>query len=327
MPVSLLANGLRATWRCWSRFWFRPVTASGLGIMRILMGLMLVMTSIDLIPHLALLIGPEGVHNATAAAKGVRMGRWSWFDHVDSMGVVYAIHGANIVVNLLFLVGFRSRTMGILSVMCHAALYQRNGWFMNGGDRLVREFSLYLSLVPCGAAHSVDAWLARRKAARRGEGPSSPLIPILAHRLIQIQLCVMYWASGSDKFATQSWRGGKALYYAMSSESYQRSPEMVAPLLTTGWGQGILEISTRISLYWELGFALLVLWRPTRWIALGMGLLIHLGIHVTLIVAYFSAASVWGYLSFIPYDWVEKLQEWRTSRRPRPGVHRTPLEE
>lgn len=311
MPLSQIIGGLRGLWRAWSWFWFRPVSASGAGIMRILMGVMLVMTTIDLFPELELLVGPDGVHSASAAAKGVRMGRWTWFDQVDSMQAVTAIHCATLVVNLLFLLGFKSRTMGILSVMAHAALYQRNGWFMNGGDRLVREFTLYLSLVPCGAAYSVDAWLKRRREA----WPSSPLIPIVAHRLIQLQLCVMYAASGWDKYVTGSWKSGHALYFALSSENYQRSSELVHPLVATEWGQGFLQVGTAITLYWELGFALLVLWRPTRWVALIMGVLIHAGIHVTMLVAFFSAASVWGYLSFLPYDWVERTQDWWYRRR------------
>ena len=327
MPLSQIMGSLRAAWRAWSWFWFRPVTASGLGIMRILMGVMLVMTSFDLISDLALLVGPDGVYSAGAAAKGTRMGRWTWFDHVESMDVVYLIHAVNIVVNLLFLVGFRSRTMGILSVVFHAALYQRNGWFMNGGDRLVREFTLYMCVVPCGAAHSVDAWLSRRRAARRGEGPSSPLIPILAHRLIQVQLCVMYTISGLDKLATGSWKNGNALYYALSSENYQRSPALVDPLLTTQFGQWMLEVASYTTLVWEIGFPLFILWRPTRVLALVLGAMIHFGIFATMMVAYFSAASVWAYLSFGPYDWAERLRDWRVKRHQRGLVGASPGEE
>ena len=79
--------------------------------------------------------------------------------------------------------------------------------------------------------------------------------------------------------------------------------------------------------YWEIGFAAAVLWRPTRWLALGLGLAIHLGIHVALVVGFFSAASVWGYLSFVPYDWVERLWDWRARRRSGPGDGRVEGEE
>ena len=41
------------------------------------------------------------LHSATAAAKGIRIGRWTWFDHVESMDAVYLIHGATLLVNLL----------------------------------------------------------------------------------------------------------------------------------------------------------------------------------------------------------------------------------
>jgi hypothetical protein len=321
VPLSDISRVLRASWRAWSWFWFRPVSARGTGVMRILIGLMLLMTSLDLLPILHILVGPEGVTDFRGAKRAMTLSRWTWFDNVDTMTGVYALHAAGIVANLLFMVGFRSRTMGIISVLAHAALYQRNSWFMNGGDRMVREFTLYLSLVPCGAAYSVDAWLARRKAARSGQSTAySALIPIFAHRLIQLQLCFVYLTSGLDKYATKSWSGGSALFYSLSSENYQRSAELVEPILTTSMGQWCLEMGTYATLYWEIGFTLMVLWRPTRVVALVSGLAIHLGIHVMLMVAYFSSASVWGYLSFVRYDWVEALEaRWKAPRGARVG--------
>jgi hypothetical protein len=327
VSLSEILRGLGRVWRLWSWFWFRPVTASGLGFMRILLGLMLVMTTLDVMPDLEVLVGPHGAHSASAASKGLRLTRWTWFDHVDSMGAVYAIQAAALLANILFMIGFRSRTMGFLSVLAHVALYQRNSWFMNGGDRLVREFALYICLVPCGAAMSMDAWLDRRRAAKRGEGPSSPLIPILGLRLVQLQVCVVYLSTGLDKWATQSWQGGTALYYSLSTEGYQRAAWIVEPLTTSDWGQDLLRVGTAITLYWEVGFVLMILWRPTRWLALGMGVLIHIGIHITLMVGFFSSVSVWAYLSLLPYDWVERLQQWREVRRRSGSARSSPREE
>ena len=70
-----------------------------------------------------------------------------YFDHLDSMTAVTFVHAVALVANILFMLGFKSRTMGIISVIAHTALYQRNSWFMNGGDRLVREFGFYICLV------------------------------------------------------------------------------------------------------------------------------------------------------------------------------------
>ena len=107
MPLNDILRGLRAFWKAWTWFWFRPVSARGIGVMRILMAAMILMTSIDILPILDILVGPEGVVDAKAAGRGPSWGRWTWFDHVDSMGAVYAIHGATLLVNFLFLVGFR----------------------------------------------------------------------------------------------------------------------------------------------------------------------------------------------------------------------------
>jgi hypothetical protein len=43
----------------------------------------------------------------------------------------------------------------------------------------------------------------------------------------------------------------------------------------------------------------------------------HIGTHVFLMVAYFSIVSVWAYLAYLPYDWVEQLTRWRAIRKAR----------
>ena len=44
----------------------------------------------------------------------------------------------------------------------------------------------------------------------------------------------------------------------------------------------------------------LVLWRRTRWVALGLGVVLHLGIGVTTLVGLFSIITLWGYQAFLP---------------------------
>ena len=313
MPLSDIIKGLTAIWKWWAWFWFRPIQAGGTGIMRVLMGIMLVMTSIDVFPHLATLVGPDGIFSASAASRGVRLARWTYFDHIPTLGWMQVAHGLALLTNVLFLVGFKSRTMGFLSVIAHAALYQRNSWFMNGGDRLVRELTLYICLVPCGAKYSVDAWLEARRARRRGQKVErNPLIPVVGMRLIQIQLAFMYAMSGIEKWASGSWHRGSAIYYSLSTDNYSRSDWLVSPALDTAVGYELTKFATLLTMYWECWFWLMVLWRPTRWLALGIGVGMHLGVHIGLMVAFFSFASMWGYLAFLPYDWAEKLEmRWR----------------
>jgi hypothetical protein len=284
--------------------------------MRVLIALMLLITTIDVFPNLATLIGPDGIYSESSAGRGVRLSRWTYFDHIPTLAGMQVAHGLALVVNVLFLLGFKSRTMGFLSVVAHAALYQRNAWFMNGGDRLVRELAFYMCLVPCGAKYSVDAWLLERKRKRRGQKfNANPLIPVFGMRLIQIQLAFMYFVSGIEKWDSGSWQRGSAIYYSLSTGNYARSDWMLSPILDSRWGYDLTQIGTQVTLYWECGFWALVLWRPTRWIALLVGCGIHLGIHVGLMVAFFSFASIWGYLAFLPYDWVERSTAWWKHRQ------------
>jgi uncharacterized membrane protein YphA (DoxX/SURF4 family) len=158
--------------------------------------------------------------------------------------------------------------------------------------------------------------LAKRKADKRGlRWLPAPTVPILAMRMIQLQLCLMYLSSGWQKFGSGTWERGSALFYALSSGNYMRSEALVAPLLNTEVGHKITEFLTHFTVYWEIGFTFMVLWRPTRWFALVAGVAMHVGTHVGLMVAYFSAASIWGYGAFLPYDWVEQLSEWRARKR------------
>jgi hypothetical protein len=303
-------------WRFWSWFWFRPISAKGTGVMRILIGLIFVMTTLDVFPDLDVLVGPEGIFHDSSAKRGMRLARWTYFDRIDTLGGMQLAHGLALLVNILFMLGFKSRTMGFLSVIAHAALYQRNSWFMNGGDRLVREFGFYLCLVPCGASYSIDVWLKNRKRLKLGHGLDlHPKIPIFAIRLIQIQIAFVYFISGAEKWGSGSWQRGSALYYSLSTDNYVRSDWLVSPLLDGRFGYEILKVGTYLTLYWECFFWLLVLWRPTRWLAIIIGFAMHAGIHLTLMVAFFSGISMWAYLAFLPYNWVEWCEGWWRQRQ------------
>ena len=97
---------------------------------------------------------------------------------------------------------------------------------------------------------------------------------------------------------------------------------MLAPLLDTRWGYEIMKVGSWVTLYWEMYFALLVLWRPTRYLALIVGVFMHIFIHMGLMVAFFSFISAWCYLAFVPGDWVERMQGYWLDRKERQSALR-----
>ena len=93
----------------WNRFWFREVNAKSVGVMRICLASLMLCASIDVLPILSVVVGPEGIHSASAAAMDLGWNRWTWFDAIETMDTVYLVHGATLVVNVLFLLGIKSQ--------------------------------------------------------------------------------------------------------------------------------------------------------------------------------------------------------------------------
>ncbi|MCB9777892.1 MAG: HTTM domain-containing protein [Alphaproteobacteria bacterium] len=290
----------------WNRLWFAPVPATSVAVLRIGLGLLLVLDQLMLWPQLDVLFDPHGPVSVAAAAGDLPDPRWSWYDLAPDMGAVRAMWAAGLVVFVLFTVGAQGRLMGLLALAVLVAQYQRDPFYQHGGDRVFRLGLIYLSLVPHSLALSVDAW--RRKL------PSGLTVPVLAHRLIQLQLAVIYMHSGFVKAQGRTWEQGTALYYAMSDGQYARAPWILEPLLRSELFVGFSRVATWVTLVWEAGFGLLLFWKPTRVLAIVIGVLVHGGIFFQLNVGSFSLVMLWCYLSLLSPDTLDRLARRVTGR-------------
>lgn len=297
-------------WAAWRSLWFRPVSARGVAVLRIGVGLLLIDQLLALWPSLARLVGPDGLVTVDAAAQQMPAGRWTPLDHVVDEASLHAWMAAAVLAAVLFTLGLGSRAAGVFSVCFQAWLYQRDPWFMNGGDRVLRLAILYLCTVPCGAAWSVEAWLRQRLWPT--DGPVSPLVPATATTLIRVQLMAVYSWSGLQKAGTAAWQQGDALYYALSSANYARYPHWLDGPLGSPTVQVLLSLSSWTVLVWEAGFAALVLWPRTRRLALVVGLAFHVGIFATMSVGIFSTVTPMLLLAWLDPGWVDR---WLARRR------------
>ena len=286
----------------WNRFWFAPVAADAVGLMRASLGLLLVLGHAYQFVGFDLIFGADGPVPAWVAARSLPSPTWSWYGLFDDRRALLAVHLAGLIPHVLLMLGFKSRTMAVLSLLVQAATYHRNPYFQHGGDRVMRLATLSMIVVPCGAAWSVDAWLRARKGLA-----AITTVPATMHRLVQLQWVVIYAHSGWVKSTGRTWADGEAIYYAMSAGQYQRFPALLEPLLQSSLGQDIMWLATYLTLAWESGFGLLVLWRRTRYLALFIGVLVHGGIALTLMVGAFSFIMLWGYLAFLPPESLAKL--------------------
>ncbi len=144
-----------------------------------------------------------------------------------------------------------------------------------------------LAFSPCDRRLAIDA-LKR-----------DPIGPLWAQRLAQIQVSLMYVASGGSKLLDPDWRAGVVI-----SDGIRRfGASAVArgvPHALVDWLQraAVAGAFARVAIATELLLAI-ALWRP-RWraFALWVGLMFHLIIHVATSVAIFSYLMILIYALF-----------------------------
>ncbi len=284
---------LSRVWGAWDRFWFSPVSARSLGWMRVSLGLMLVWWWAWLGTDLELLFWREGVadqvlmdHKRTPWALG-------WLDGL-SLGELRAVWGAGLALMIAYTLGIATPVVRWLVVLAMVSMYHADPWAWNGGDRLIRIWTVILAVTPCGAAVSVDAWWRVRRGLQVPEWVSGH-----GHRLVQIQLALMYTWTGIAKLGDPLWRDGSAIYWSVLDGSFNRMPDLLDPILRSGLGPWLSVLLVTFTLVFEVGFAPLVAWSRTRNATLVAGVVLHMGIFLTMSVGMFQPASLWGYQAFI----------------------------
>jgi hypothetical protein len=85
--------------------------------------------------------------------------RW-WFE---------SVYTASIVVSALLLVGWRTRTMSVLFMVCVLSVQNRSVLVGDGGDNVVHLMAIYLAFTRCGRVWSLDA-RRRRLHPERADG-------------------------------------------------------------------------------------------------------------------------------------------------------------
>lgn len=288
----------------WTRFWHEPVRAERLGLMRLLVGLALLSDQlVQYLPNLVEFFGPTGV-----APQGLhdsyQLRSWRWtvllFNH-DDPAVLYPLFWTWVAVTAAWTAGLLTRLTGVLVWFGTMCWINRNPNILNGGDDTLQVALFLLMLAPCGKALSLDAWLRRRRT-----GDLAPVyVPPWVMRVLQIQLCLIYLTTGLVKLKGEgltasgwpvgTWWDGTSVHYVLNYVTMSRWSFAQLPLPL--WLTAML---TYTSVWWEVLFPLLVLWRPTRIGALVFGLLFHVGIWLTIEVGWFSFYTMTYYAVWVP---------------------------
>lgn len=186
------------------------------------------------------------------------------------------------------MIGFCTRFSAILTLVMYKAVYA--GTYIYGIDGFVVTSLFYLVISPAGYFHSVDNLIFRKRSRNN-------LNATLFKRLLQINVCCVYFFAGISKATGVTWWNGEALWKSINLWSannifnvdYTFLTEHTYILIIMGWGVLALEILYSVFI-----------WIPkTRKVCLYSTLAMHIGIGLFLDLYFFATFMMfWNITSF-----------------------------
>jgi uncharacterized membrane protein YphA (DoxX/SURF4 family) len=286
----------------WNTFWYTPADPALLGIIRILVGSMLLYT--HGIWGLALddFFGPSGwiSRDLVDVVENDQLVYSFWW--LVPPGWLWAAYALAMTALFCFTIGLLTRFTSVLALAVVISFAHRVPEALFGLDKISGVLTFYMAVGPSGAALSVDRWLARRKQARASSPPHGSALANFTLRLIQVHMCIIYLFAGLAKLQGPAWWTGQAMWLAFGNLEYQS-----LDMTWLAWHPWMVEFLTHLTALWELSFCVLI-WIPLlRPLELALSLVMHLGIGLCLGLWTFSLMMLFGCAAFLPPEKVGRL--------------------
>lgn len=300
----------------------------GASVARIVMGLTIV----------AFVLANAGVvryhwGDASGWADPVRAtSNWGWpfdivFSHTEPVGVFLLFYWLLGLAGLALAAGCYPRIAAIVALFLYVSLVEGNPLAVDQTDNATRIILFFFCFTDMSQHWSVDAWRRSRPGHKRWRDRMPVLerldwLPTILHNFaliaVALQLFVIYTVAGLSKVQGVSWQNGTALWYPLNVYRFEPWPALSHLL---GGNALIVMVGTYVAVFAQLFFALLLLARWTRRIALLAVLALHGGIAIFLGLPLFSAAMLAAdtiFVSSTTYAWLEAWVRRRVqTRNPR----------
>jgi hypothetical protein len=297
----------------WRRFWLTSEDPRPIALFRIVFAFLCICNINDLWEYFDFLFTDEGLFLTDAARSQSAGGQFKGFGEgqtgepfgfFDPAGFLEFMKGpkysllyffdtpramwvqliAFYFVTVAFMLGWKTRVMGVLSFLLMNSFFVRNYLFWEGTELVYRVFFGYLLLARSGHAYSIDNWLRCRRLRKQGllserEGPGGGagvapseehprglaavyrLIPAWPRWLMVCNLGVVYCFTGTVKNG-HVWAAGDTLYYALNMDHFYRFyPQEVSSVI----GTNLFRLATWVTHWWEACFPLMIVGIVTRW--------------------------------------------------------------
>jgi hypothetical protein len=184
---------LKDVWCMWRKFWFEPCSPLPVCIYRILLGLLILQSTIvHVLPAAIFWYGPNGV----IPIEDVHKYYWQNVPALDALLLfpptdqsVYLFFYLFIAFTLMMTFGIFTRHSVIMVAVGLISLHHHQPFNINAGDSFMRIATTLLCFCDCGRLWSVDSLIRRL----RGKPLKTELTNPWAQRLIQVQFAIAYW--------------------------------------------------------------------------------------------------------------------------------------
>lgn len=289
-------------------FFFKRCSPASFCLFRVLVGLIVLMSSIDCLPSAISLFGIDGVTSAAvvqAQQHGFRLGLFYLVPPTSA--AILGSMSVLILASITLTVGCYTRLSAFIVWFLLLSFRNRNPYVWNCGDDLIQIASFLLLVGPAAAMYSIDAWRARR--------PTSIACAPWAQRLMQIQLCVVYAVSFFCKTGN-TWRDGTAVYYAMHIRFFTHffPPYLFDHLWTC-------RFITWTTLLIELSLFTLIWFKKCRPFVLIVGVCMHLCMLLFMNLHALELIMLACYINFLDGETLERLSNKLFKRNTLAGVN------
>jgi hypothetical protein len=285
----------------WNNFFFKMVSPYPVAAYRILQGLIILQMAVSFAPDLYLWFGYPGIiTQKTAAADAIaRMNVLSFFPESNEWVLIVWI--CYLIAAVMFTIGYHTKLASIALFIIIVSLTNRNLFLYHAGDTFMRTVSFWFVFAPAGDVWSVDSYLKRR---REQLPPYCPLISAWGWRVLQFQMCLVYFSAFTAKTPGYYWGAGEACYIASRFESLFRLPMpipfdivLVSCLLT--WGTLFIEFSL-FSLIWI---------KELRYYVIALGICLHVSIDWCMSIPAFEWLMIVSFILFVDPEHIDRAVE------------------
>ena len=279
---------VRQTLMDWKAAWSADIPPHSYALIRIALGVMGLLSLAGLTP-VDMFWALDGLSPLPSDGMGPRP--WLYSHGYGTLaGWVLFLGMAAVFVAVT--IGYRSNAAVLAGFVGLIGQQKWNNYPLSSAHQVQTVLMFCLLWADSGRVWSVDA---RHKGSQDARAAAVPAWPLM---LMRFQVALIYCSSGLYKLSYPIWRDGSAVHIALSLNAFHRFPWAVP----TSWAP-LLAVMTWGTVFFELFFPLLVLFRSTRKYALLAGIGLHAGLWAALELGPFSPLMVASYLAFLDPHW------------------------